>query len=217
MQDRKHLSEFCANKAQCGAMASLDCDTVAPLSPFLRQHVLAARRCSTAPAHAGRPARDSPPAIPPIGLAQPCKVLMHEVVSARRQRRLAGAALWQAQLESGTFSDTQLEMLRHAFVLLCGGDGPEHILPFSKLHELLVMADCDVTEPTITQLMDKLVRSSSQCDLVVYRPQQCWCAGLSAHPGHVAATLLSAAPSVTSSLQRADSVERQALGRQPAL
>jgi len=55
----------------------------------------------------------------------------------------------------GTFGDTQLEMLRHAFVLMAGGDTAEVGLLPHQLRELVVMAGFD---PTDAATRDLLVR-----------------------------------------------------------
>lgn len=157
VQDVKHVCEYSQGKAYCGTVLPISSSSLAPLSPALQDHV---SMVTDARADPPRPrTSDAPPLqLPPLALSQPCKVLLESIARMRNERRDAGPALRRAQETSGTFDGDQLQMLRHAFVMLCGTDGERDGLPPSKLPELAVMAGLDATDEATSQVISRLVR-----------------------------------------------------------
>lgn len=158
VQDVKHIMECRQHKARCGAILRIDDPSTCPLSMDQR-HQLAVRQHSTLAV--GTDSCGVPAVVqirlPRLAVAQPGKVLLHEVSTVRHERRTSGHSAAVAAI--GTLTDLQLQRLHHAFVRLSGGDGLEHTLPQDKLQELLVMANMDATEASTAALVGKLVRT----------------------------------------------------------
>lgn len=173
VQDIKQVSEYTQGQARCGTILSIGSPRLAPLAPTVKDHVALIKAALRAP-HVPASKRLDPLRLPAIGVSQPCRVLLDGMIGARRQRRIGGDALRHAQEACGMFSDVQLVMLRHAFVLLCGGDGEGLGVPAAKLKELAVMAELDVTDAVTLDVIAKLVRACAgpmwKCGVVVRAP-----------------------------------------------
>jgi (2Fe-2S) ferredoxin len=92
----------------------------------------------------------------PTCTASLLQVLAPEVVSVRDERSTATRSL--QRLTSISLGNVELEMLRHAFVLMAGGDDPEIGLLSHQLTELAVMAGLDPAADATHKLVARLLQ-----------------------------------------------------------
>ncbi|KAF8073027.1 morn3 [Scenedesmus sp. PABB004] len=140
---RKYVAEYVGGRPTCGAVFDL-CDAdVEPLPSALRG-ALAAGGLALRPGGARAPAP-----LPALGLCQPSRVTAREFAAVRRRAPALASA-------DGTFTAETMDLLRHAFVLIAGGDDLAAAVLPHQLQELAVLAGLDPAAPACVALLDAL-------------------------------------------------------------
>lgn len=149
-KQRKYIAEYVEGAPKCGTMLDIDDDDLEPLRGQLKALALQKQLDMAASGEAVR-------RLPEIELLQPNKVLAGELVDVRKGRTEGSKDLKALQSSSGSLSDKEIEMLRHSYTLMAGGDDTKVGLLPHQLRELCVMAGLDPAAEATRQLVELLL------------------------------------------------------------
>lgn len=154
-RQRKYVAEYIADHPKCGAVLNIEDADLEPLRGMLSTMSLRTKLDLSSTG-------TLPPPIPECELLQPNKVLAEQVVVVRRARAEGTKAVRLVQAHSGTLSHKDIEMLRHSFILMAGGDAPKNSLELHQLRELVVMAGLDPASTATRELVTELLERANE-------------------------------------------------------
>eukprot|EP00798_Chlamydomonas_sp_ICE-L_P025200 gene25200-10840_t len=149
-RQRKYVAEYVKGQPKCGTMLDLDDEDLEPLRGQLKALALQKQLDMAASGLAAR-------RLPEIELLQPNKVLGEQLVGVRKGRTEGTKDLKAVQGNSGSLSDKEIEMLRHSYTLMAGGDDTKVGLLPHQLRELCVMAGLDPAAEATRQLVELML------------------------------------------------------------
>ncbi|WIA29326.1 hypothetical protein OEZ86_011831 [Tetradesmus obliquus] len=149
---KKYVAEYVNDCPSCGSFFDLgDDDVEPPPSQQLRGTIAA----GTLRQHLA--SQQPPSQLPVLQLSQPSKVLAKEFVAVRQQRKqLKPGAADAAAAGDNTLPADSISLLRHAFILIAGGDDTAAFVLPHQLQELMVLAGLDPAAASVVKLLGLL-------------------------------------------------------------
>ncbi|KAF5841988.1 hypothetical protein DUNSADRAFT_9870 [Dunaliella salina] len=150
-RQRKYVAEYVNGAPVTGTMLDID---NADLEPLQGQLVSLALHKKLENANNGISVQE----LPSIDIAQPNKILGEQFIAVRKMRGNShNREIREMQTASGSLADKEVDMIRHSFSLMAGGDGLGNSLHPHQLRELCVMAGLDPAAPATHALVEAIL------------------------------------------------------------
>ncbi|CAD7701046.1 unnamed protein product [Ostreobium quekettii] len=144
-QGKKYVAEYCDNVPKCGTFVDIDSSELSPLTEDMHGtlQALTSHLEASGGNESPRGAR-----LPSLQLEQPFKMLVKEMVGIRQSRSGAGPSdTGRGGQLGGTMHPLDMELLRHTFTQLVGGDGRDGALIPQQLRDLIHLSGQDPSHP----------------------------------------------------------------------
>eukprot|EP00775_Hariotina_reticulata_P010338 gene10338-10495_t len=151
---KKFVAEYVNNMPTCGTFYELDDDSVEAVPSQRLQDSIAAGWQQAAAVAERTGAQQG--MLPVLQLLQPSAVLGKEFVAVRHTREQDKGRATAVQASCSTLASDQVNLLRHAFILMAGGDDLAAFVLPHQLQELMVLAGFDPAADAVVKLLANL-------------------------------------------------------------
>ncbi|GMH35065.1 hypothetical protein BSKO_02933 [Bryopsis sp. KO-2023] len=160
-KNKKYVAEYCDDVPKCGSVLEIEDGDLCPLEGFLSKMVESQRLKQT-------DLGDAPKQLPPLDLKQPYAVVAKEIEEARKIRARDAAATKSIQDFGGTMGHVELELLRHSFTKLVGGDSIDVKMIPHQLQDLCRLVGLDPADGRTQLLIRELLVERNRDGLIEF-------------------------------------------------